>query len=73
MDSLAQPIRFQSKCWESATRQDTFLFRHRFRHADFYDVLRAFNRVESTLPDPFLRVRVGRRGTIHIFHVTYAS
>ena len=62
MDPLAQPVRFQSKCWESAAGQDTFLFRHRFRHADFYDVLRAFNLVDTTLPDPFLRMRVGRRG-----------
>ena len=71
MDPLAQPIRFQSKRWESAAGQDTFLFRHRFRHADFYDVMRAFNLVDTTLPDPFLRMRVG--ATIHIFRVTCAS
>ena len=54
MDPPAQPIRFQSKCWQSATGQDTFLFRHRFRHTDLYDLLRAFNLIDVTLPDPFL-------------------
>ncbi len=28
MDPYAQPVQFQSKCWESANAQDTFLFRH---------------------------------------------
>jgi hypothetical protein len=41
LDPLAQPVRFQSNCWLSDTGQDTFYFRHRFRHADFYDLLRA--------------------------------
>jgi hypothetical protein len=60
LDPLAQPVRFQSNCWLSDTGQDTFYFRHRFRHADFYDLLRVFNVVDITLPDPFLRMRVGR-------------
>jgi hypothetical protein len=59
MDPHAHPIRFQSKRW--AAGQDTFLFRHGFRHADFYGALRAFNLVDTTLPDAFLRMRVGRR------------
>ncbi len=59
---LAQPIRFHFKNWERASGQDTFLFHHRFRHADFFDVLRAFNLMDTTLLDPFLRMRVGRRG-----------
>ena len=67
MDPLVQPIRFHSKCWESAAWQDTFLFRHRFRHADFYDILRAFNLVDTTQPDPFLRMRVGHRGHYSYF------
>ena len=67
MGPYAQPVQFQSKCWESADGQDTFWFRHRFRHADFYDVLRAFNLVDITLPDPFLRMRVGRRGHYSYF------
>ncbi len=54
MDPLSQPVRFQPKRWESAAGQDTFLFRHRFRHADFFDVLRAFALVDTTLSDPFL-------------------
>ncbi len=28
MDPYAQPVQFQSKCWESADGQDTFWFRH---------------------------------------------
>ena len=67
IDPLAQPIRFHSNCWQSDTGQDTFFFRHRFRHADFYDVLRAFNLVDITLPDPFLRMRVGRAGHYSYF------
>ncbi len=55
MDPHAQPIRIPSKRW--AARH----FRHRFRHDDFYDVLRAFNFAYTTLPDPSLRMRVGRR------------
>jgi hypothetical protein len=35
MDPYAQPVQFQSKCWESADGQDTFWFRHQFRNADF--------------------------------------
>ena len=61
--TLAQPIQFHSKCWEIAAVQDTFLF----RHADFYDVLRAFNLVDTIRPDPFLRMRVGRRGYYSYF------
>ena len=48
-------------CSERADEQDTFLVRHRCCHADFYDALQAFNPVDTTLPDPSLRMREGRR------------
>ena len=48
MDPFAQPIRFQSHCWSSAEGQKTVLFRHRFRHQDFYDMLRAFSLLDIT-------------------------
>ena len=48
MDPFAQPIRFQSHCWSSAEGQKTFLFRHRFRHQDFYDMLRVFSPLDIT-------------------------
>lgn len=48
MDPFAQPIRFQSHCWSSAEGQKAVLFRHRFRHQDFYDMLRAFSLLDIT-------------------------
>ncbi len=71
MDPYVQPLQFQSKCWESADEQDTFWFQHRFRHADFYDVLRAFNLVDITLPDPFHQMRVGRWGHYSYYPVLH--
>ena len=60
-------------CSESAAGQDTFLFRHRFCHADFYDALQAFNLVDTTLPDPSIRMRGGPRGHYSYFLCRYGD